>query len=413
MSKPKKTQCNNLQISRPIASPIRRNHQRNREICFGSSLLPTMRMEEGQAVPSNGCVRKRTAAPPPSSERKYKSMEDIMRTAKPASPLTEDYYSDVLCQQCRLGKEEDKIILCDRCDMGYHLYCLRPIVSRVPTGPWFCPSCNDAKTVRTFPLMQKSIANFFRIRKCTNEPPKENCGPWNGGRKRRRRSVFLGSQKKKRRLVSFSPSKDPNQRLVQMASLATALTSLKMEFSNDLTYFPGMAPSSANAAILEKGGMQVLAREDKETVELCRSMYMRGECPPLVVVFDSCEGFTVHADEDIKDMTFISEYTGDVDYLKKREHDDCDSMMTLLLATNPFHSLVICPDKRGNIARFISGINNHTPEGMKKQNIKCVRYDVDGRCRVLLVACRDISRGERLYYDYNGYEQEYPTEYFL
>ncbi|KAL0917592.1 hypothetical protein M5K25_012665 [Dendrobium thyrsiflorum] len=233
------------------------------------------------------------------------------------------------------------------------------------------------------------------------------------GRKRRRRSIFLGCQKKKRRLVAFSPSKDPNQRLVQMASLATALTSLKMEFSNDLTYIPGMASSSANAAILEKGGMQVLAREDKETVELCRSMYMRGECPPLVVVFDSCEGFTVHADEDIKDMTFISEYTGDVDYLRKREHDDCDSMMTLLLSTNPFHSLVICPDKRGNIARFISGINNHTPEGMKKQNIKCVRYDVDGQCRVLLVACRDISRGERLYYDYNGYEQEYPTEYFL
>lgn len=158
---------------------------------------------------------------------------------------------------------------------------------------------------------------------------------------------------------------------------------------------------------------QVLAREDKETLGLCRIMHRRGECPPLVVVFDSCEGFTVQADEDIKDMAFIAEYTGDVDYLKNREHDDCDSMMTLLLATNPSHSLVICPDKRGNIARFISGINNHTPEGRKKQNLKCVRYDVDGQCRVLLVACRDISRGERLYYDYNGYEQEYPTEHFF
>ncbi|XP_020596037.1 probable Histone-lysine N-methyltransferase ATXR5 [Phalaenopsis equestris] len=232
------------------------------------------------------------------------------------------------------------------------------------------------------------------------------------GRKRRR-SIFLCSQKKRRRLVPFSPSEDPNQRLVQMGSLATALTSLKMEFSNDLSYFPGMAASSANTAILEKGGMQVLAGEDKETLELCRTMYRRGECPPLVVIFDSCEGFTVEADEDIKDMTFISEYTGDVDYLKRREHDDCDSMMTLLLATNPFHSLVICPDKRGNIARFISGINNHTPKGMKKQNVKCVRYDVNGQCRVLLIACRDISRGERLYYDYNGYEQAYPTQFFL
>lgn len=70
--------------------------------------------------------------------------------------------------------------------------------------------------------------------------------------------------------------------------------------------------------------------------------------------------FTVEADGQIKDMTFIAEYTGDVDYLKNREHDDCDSMMTLILATDPSKSLLVCPDKRGNIARFINGINNHT-----------------------------------------------------
>jgi [histone H3]-lysine27 N-methyltransferase len=71
--------------------------------------------------------------------------------------------------------------------------------------------------------------------------------------------------------------------------------------------------------------------------------------------------FTVQADGHIKDLTLITEYTGDVDYLKNRETDDCDSMMTLLLAMDPADCLVICPDKRGNIARFISGINNHTP----------------------------------------------------
>lgn len=60
-------------------------------------------------------------------------------------------------------------------------------------------------------------------------------------------------------------------------------------------------------------------------------------------------------------MTLITEYTGDVDYIKNREKDDSDSMMTLLLATDPDKSLVICPDKRGNISRFISGINNHKP----------------------------------------------------
>ena len=52
-------------------------------------------------------------------------------------------------------------------------------------------------------------------------------------------------------------------------------------------------------------------------------------------------------------------------------------------------------------------------EGRKKQNLKCVRFNINGEARVLLVANRDISKGERLYYDYNGYEHEYPTENFV
>lgn len=52
-------------------------------------------------------------------------------------------------------------------------------------------------------------------------------------------------------------------------------------------------------------------------------------------------------------------------------------------------------------------------EGKKKQNVKCVRFDVNGEARVLLIASRDIQKGERLYYDYNGYEHEYPTQHFV
>ena len=64
-------------------------------------------------------------------------------------------------------------------------------------------------------------------------------------------------QKKRRRLLPFRPSEDPDRRLKQMGSLATALTTLKMEFSDDLTYVPGMASRSANQAEFEDGGMQV------------------------------------------------------------------------------------------------------------------------------------------------------------
>ncbi|OIW15355.1 hypothetical protein TanjilG_26728 [Lupinus angustifolius] len=254
------------------------------------------------------------------------------------------------------------------------------------------------------PLVECFFPNF--VVKDQNELPLD-------ARKRRKRSGPRIVQKKKRRLLPFVPSEDPAQRLKQMGSLASALTALNIEFSDHLTYLPGMAPRSANEAGLESGGMQILTKEDTETMEHCKAMSKRGECPPFMVVFDSCEGYTVEADGPIKDMTFIAEYTGDVDYLKKRERDDCDSIMTLILASEPVHSLVICADKRGNIARFISGINNHTPDGKKKQNCKCLRYNVNGESRVFLVATRDIAKGERLYYDYNGYEDEYPTHHFV
>ena len=63
--------------------------------------------------------------------------------------------------------------------------------------------------------------------------------------------------KKRRRILPFVPSEDGARRLKQMASLATALTSSKTEFSNELTYMPNMAPRSSNLARLEVGGMQV------------------------------------------------------------------------------------------------------------------------------------------------------------
>jgi SET domain-containing protein len=42
-----------------------------------------------------------------------------------------------------------------------------------------------------------------------------------------------------------------------------------------------------------------------------------------------------------------------------------------------------------------------------------MRYNVDGESRIFLVATRDISEGEKLYYDYNAYENQYPTHHFV
>ncbi|WVZ18543.1 hypothetical protein V8G54_005865 [Vigna mungo] len=340
--------------------------------------------------------------------KKYRLMSDIMARAQYAV-VERETYSDLLCEQCGSGELSDELLLCDKCDRGFHMKCVRPIVVRIPIGSWLCPKCQGGKRVRSF--SQKRIIDFFGIRRSYFYADDKSSSQ--DAKKRRKRSRPLVLHKKKRRLLPFVPTKDPAQRLKQMGSLASALTALNIEFCDHLTYLPGMAPRSANRAELENGDMQILSKEDLETVEHCIAMSKRGEFPPFMVVYDSCQGYTVEADDLIKDMTIVAEYTGDVDYLHNRERDDCDSMMTLLLGRESCQSLVICADKRGNIARFISGINNHTQEGRKKRNCKCVRYNVDGECRVFLVATRDIYKGERLYYDYNGYEYHYPTHHFV
>ncbi|XP_057868681.1 probable Histone-lysine N-methyltransferase ATXR5 isoform X2 [Cryptomeria japonica] len=266
-------------------------------------------------------------------------------------------YRNTLCEECRKGDGEDKMLLCDKCDKGYHMYCLCPVVVKVPTGKWICTQCSkhDKVKVKEFPLVQTKIIDFFHIQK------PGLVASSNDFQKPKKRGSKLVVTKKRRRLLPFVPTQDLDRRLKQMASLATALTSARVQFSDELTYMCGMAPRSSNRAALEKGGMQVMSKEDKAALDICKTMTSRGECPPLLVVYDSKEGFTVEADSNIKDLTIITEYTGDVDYLCKRENDDGDCMMTLLMTGHRSKNLVICPDKRGNIARFINGINNHTP----------------------------------------------------
>ncbi|CAN4089520.1 unnamed protein product [Withania somnifera] len=314
--------------------------------------------------------RRRTQAPKPARASRNKSKSMVIVDG-------DEFSDDTLCDKCGSGDYPAQLLLCDKCDRGFHLFCLRPILASVPKGSWLCPSCDDNKNITKFPLVQTKIVDFFRIQRPSSSFNK--LSPGKDCQKKRKRNSSLIMSKKKRKLLPFNPTKDPTRRMEQMASLATALLAAGADFSNDLTYMPGMAPKQLTEQHLSE-------RE-------CR--------------------FTVEADAFIRDWTLITEYVGDVDYLKNREADDGDSMMTLLSTNDPSKGLVICPDKRSNIARFINGINNHAPDGKKKQNVKCVRFDVNGEGRVLLIASRDIRKGERLYYDYNGYENEYPTEHFV
>ncbi|XP_049878091.1 bromodomain adjacent to zinc finger domain protein 1A isoform X2 [Pectinophora gossypiella] len=45
------------------------------------------------------------------------------------------------CRVCRRKTDPDNMLLCDGCNKGHHLYCLKPKLTKVPPGDWFCEQC--------------------------------------------------------------------------------------------------------------------------------------------------------------------------------------------------------------------------------------------------------------------------------
>lgn len=69
------------------------------------------------------------------------------------TPREEQVQEDpTFCEVCHQCDREDRMLLCDSCDSGYHLECLTPPMNEVPMEEWFCPECsqnsqNDAEAV--------------------------------------------------------------------------------------------------------------------------------------------------------------------------------------------------------------------------------------------------------------------------
>ena len=50
-------------------------------------------------------------------------------------------WTSIACHVCDSGDGEDRIILCDNCEKGWHLECLAPPLDAVPEGQWYCHGC--------------------------------------------------------------------------------------------------------------------------------------------------------------------------------------------------------------------------------------------------------------------------------
>ncbi|KAL0350995.1 UNVERIFIED_CONTAM: Methyl-CpG-binding domain-containing protein 9 [Sesamum radiatum] len=57
-------------------------------------------------------------------------------------------WGEGFCKVCGIDENNKKVLLCDTCDAEYHTYCLRPPLTKVPKGNWFCSFCGPKDTVQ-------------------------------------------------------------------------------------------------------------------------------------------------------------------------------------------------------------------------------------------------------------------------
>lgn len=55
----------------------------------------------------------------------------------------EEKLNNMPCSICgqNVQDDDDKLLLCDECNKGFHTFCLEPPLEEIPKGEWYCDDC--------------------------------------------------------------------------------------------------------------------------------------------------------------------------------------------------------------------------------------------------------------------------------
>ena len=56
------------------------------------------------------------------------------------SDLDQLQITDIVCEMCHSGENEETLLLCDWCDRGWHIECIG--LASLPVDEWLCTSCS-------------------------------------------------------------------------------------------------------------------------------------------------------------------------------------------------------------------------------------------------------------------------------
>jgi len=75
---------------------------------------------------------------------------------------------EIPCKVCKSKDDEEKMLLCDGCDCGFHIFCMKPPMKKIPEGDddWFCKPCKAGVE-----RMTKSVEAKVALRVAMQELP--------------------------------------------------------------------------------------------------------------------------------------------------------------------------------------------------------------------------------------------------
>lgn len=89
----------------------------------------------------------------------------------------ENKMNNLPCEICKGNYEndDDRLLVCDNCNNGFHLECLVPPLNAVPKGAWFCPDCSSTSTQAEseVPMPRQPLISRMSETRVTIERPSE------------------------------------------------------------------------------------------------------------------------------------------------------------------------------------------------------------------------------------------------
>ncbi|KAF1803492.1 acyl-CoA N-acyltransferase, partial [Mucor lusitanicus] len=67
------------------------------------------------------------------------------------------------CLVCQSKNDEDKIVICNHCDRGYHTFCCDPPLKHIPKDDWYCKQCSSMPSPPTS-LPSPTITDSVKLR---------------------------------------------------------------------------------------------------------------------------------------------------------------------------------------------------------------------------------------------------------